>query len=102
MSFIVEQKIKGNIYLYNVESYWDKEKKQSRQKRTYIGPKKGGKKRNRSKTCNIINKSFGNIFLLNDVAEKLGLVALLQEIFGDLFIDVLNLAYFFICDERAS
>ena len=102
MSFIVEQKIKGNIYLYNVESYWDKEKKQPRQKRTYIGPKKGGKKRNRSKTCNIINKNFGNIFLLNDVAEKLGLAALLQEIFGDLFIDVLNLAYFFICDERAS
>jgi len=30
MSFIVEQKIKGNIYLYEVESYYDKKKKQSR------------------------------------------------------------------------
>ncbi len=40
MSYIVEQKIKGNIYLYRVESYWDKDKKQSRQRRKYIGPKK--------------------------------------------------------------
>ena len=39
MSFIVSQKIKGRIYLYQVESYWDKEKKRARQRRTYIGPK---------------------------------------------------------------
>ena len=102
MAFIVEQKIKGNIYLYNVESYWDKEKKQSRQKRTYIGPKNRSKKGRNSKICNIVNRKFGNIFLLNHVAEKLGLTSLLKELFGELCIDVLNLAYFFICDERAS
>ena len=39
MSFIVSQKIKGRIYLYQVESYWDKDKKKARQRRTYIGPK---------------------------------------------------------------
>lgn len=39
MSYIIEQKIKDKIYLYNAESYRDKVKKQSRQKRTYIGPK---------------------------------------------------------------
>ena len=39
MSYIVEQKIKNRIYLYEVNSYWDKNKKQSRQKRKYIGPK---------------------------------------------------------------
>ena len=98
----MEQKIKGNIYLYRVESYWDKEKKQSRQKRTYIGPKNRRKKGNKSKTFNIINKKFGNIFLLNDVSEKLGLTQLLGELFGELSNDILNLAYFFICDERAS
>jgi hypothetical protein len=31
--------VKDHIYLYDVESYWDKEKKQSRQKRTYVGKK---------------------------------------------------------------
>ena len=49
MSYIVEQKIKGNIYLYRVESYWDKDKKQSRQKRTYLGPKNRRKKGNKSR-----------------------------------------------------
>ena len=39
MSYIVEQKINGRIYLYQVESFWDKERKQARQKRKYIGPK---------------------------------------------------------------
>ncbi len=102
MSYIVEQKIKGNIYLYRVESYWDKDKKQSRQRRTYIRPKHGRKKESKSKTCNIINNKFGNIFLLDDASEKLGLTLLLRELFGELFRDILNLAYFFICDERAS
>ena len=58
MSFIVEQKINGRIYLYKVESYWDKKKKQSRQKRTYIGPKN---RVNRSKLkqikSDLINKN---------------------------------------------
>jgi len=26
MAYIVEREIKGNIYLYETESYWDKEK----------------------------------------------------------------------------
>ena len=38
MAYIIKQKIKGRLYEYKVEAYWDKEKKQSRQKRTYIGP----------------------------------------------------------------
>ena len=39
MSFIYEQKIKGKVYLYKSTSYWDKEKKQPRQKRVYLGKK---------------------------------------------------------------
>jgi hypothetical protein len=33
MSYVIEQKIKGRIYLYQVESYWDKNKKHPRQRR---------------------------------------------------------------------
>ena len=40
MAYTVRQKIKGRIYLYEVSSYWDKEKKQPRQKRKYLGPEK--------------------------------------------------------------
>ena len=36
MSFLVEQKIGKHIYVYETQSYWDKDKKQSRQKRRYI------------------------------------------------------------------
>ena len=36
MAYTIEQTINGRKYLYRVEAYWDKEKKQSRQKRTYL------------------------------------------------------------------
>jgi len=39
MSYTIEKKVGSRIYLYEVEGYWDKEKKQSRQKRKYIGRK---------------------------------------------------------------
>jgi len=32
MSYTVEQKIGNNIYVYEVESYWDPQKKQPRQR----------------------------------------------------------------------
>jgi len=67
------RKIKGNIYLYRVESYWDKTKKQARQKRIYIGPKNKKQKKVNFNTANIIHKKFGNMFLLKDIAENLGL-----------------------------
>ncbi len=37
MSYIVRQKIGGGVYAYEAYSYWDPEKKQSRQKRRYLG-----------------------------------------------------------------
>jgi hypothetical protein len=39
MSYIVEQRIGNHTYLYEVESYWDREKKQPRQRRKYLGKK---------------------------------------------------------------
>ena len=102
MSYIVEQKIKGNIYLYRVESYWDKTKKQARQKRIYIGPKNKKQKKVNFNTANIIHKKFGNMFLLKDIAENLGLRKVLEATFQKSAADILNLACFFVCDERAS
>jgi len=37
MAYILEKKVGSSIYLYEVTSYWDSDKKQSRQKRRYIG-----------------------------------------------------------------
>ena len=36
MAYRVERKVNGNIYLYETESYWDKEKKQPRQSKNYV------------------------------------------------------------------
>ena len=100
MSYIVEQEIKGNIYLYSVDSYWDKTKKQSRQRRTYLGPKNRRTKTKKSLKCtNIIHKNYGNTFLLNKIAKKTGLQKILTSIFPDHFTEILALAFFSICDR---
>ena len=38
MTYKVVQRIGNNYYLYSVEGMWDPEKKNSKQKRRYIGP----------------------------------------------------------------
>ena len=95
MSFIVEQKVKGKIYLYEVVSYWDKSKKQPRQHRTYLGPKETqNKENNESKPINLITKSWGNIFWVKFIAQHLGLEKLLKEFFPEDFREILALAYY--------
>ncbi|MDF1550993.1 MAG: hypothetical protein P1P88_24445, partial [Bacteroidales bacterium] len=74
MSYIVEQKIKGRIYLYKVESYWDKVKKQARQKRVYIGPKeKQDTPEMIPKVSGLLSKNYGNILFFNSIIEQIGL-----------------------------
>ena len=81
MTFIVEQKNKGKIYLYSVDSYWDKEAHKTKQKRTYLGPKSNDKMADLDKIASKISvKNYGNTFLLNSLAEKSGLKNLLKQI----------------------
>lgn len=84
MSYRVEQRVKGKTYVYQVESYWDREKQQARQKRTYLGRKDEG-------TGAITNtqkmrlpkhsRSFGGVYLLKKVIEETKLSLLLQKSF---------------------
>ncbi len=100
MSYIVEQKIKGRTYLYRVYSYWDKEKKQARQKRTYIGPKHVKKKQLlKHINGNIIHKNYGNIFLLNWILKKIGLKEILEKIFPEYFTELIALAFYEIIES---
>lgn len=85
MSYIIKQMIRGKPYAYEVTARWDKEKKQSRQKRTYLGrideetgeivPKTAEREVSLSKT-------FGPAYLLADLAEQAGLVDRLRAAFG--------------------
>ncbi len=74
MSYVVKQKIGDNYYAYEVESYWDKGKKQARQKRRYLGvwdEEKGviREKKNKVKTT----KSYGDVYLFSEVVAQLEL-----------------------------
>jgi len=98
MAFIVEQKNKGKIYLYSVDSYWDKEAKKVKQKRTYLGPKANDKMADLDKIASKIKvKNYGSTFLLQSLAQKAGLINLLQKIFPDDYTHILYLIYYQIC-----
>lgn len=113
MAYIVKQKIKGRLYEYKVEAYWDKEKKQSRQKRTYIGPvepKNKMYKNNKNvqeaglkvRAKNIVHKNFGNIIFLSIIINELKLKELVQKHFPEDVNDMLGLIMYEIIDTEPS
>jgi transposase len=103
MSFIIREKRNGKVYLYEATSYWDKEKKQSRQKRKYIGRDPEDKKSEiKINSAEISTKNYGNIFLLNHISKRLGLQEILKEMFPFDYNEILGLAYFDICASQPS
>lgn len=99
MSYTVKQKIGKNIYAYEVVSYYDKEKKQPRQKRIYLG-------RVDPETNEIVQtdrmkasipksaKSFGLVHLLDHVGESIGLKKALAHAFPNEWKEMLSLSFF--------
>jgi len=84
MSFTIEQKIGHHTYLYEVESYWDPEKKQPKQRRKYLGkkdPESGQAIRPRTQARLRLCKDYGHVYLLQTIADQLGLTAILKHLF---------------------
>ena len=86
MSYTVVQKIRGKHYLYEVDGYWDKEKKQARQKRRYIGrcDEDGNlieKKLSQREVS--VSKTFGPAYMLLEIAGQTGLYDKLVSAFGE-------------------
>ena len=85
MTYIVKQKIRGHTYVYEAENFWDPVKKQSRQKRHYLGvwdeasgmiiPKVAERD---VKTT----KSLGPAYLLDSVGNEIQLRKKLSDSFG--------------------
>jgi len=103
----------GYIYLYEVESYWDKAKKQSRQKRKYIGPKEKIYNINKSsssestneykpKLSSFVSKSYGDTVLTRSIQKELGLTDLLKAQFKDDYKEILTLSSFAFQESSAS
>lgn len=105
MAFIFKQKIKKHIYFYQIESYWDKNKKQPRQKRIFLGKKDPKTKEiippkkimiPKSYTC----KEYGSFYFLNKISEKIELKETLKEIFIDDWEKIITCAFFEICEGK--
>lgn len=103
MSYIVEQKIGGRIYLYKAESYWDKERQQPRQKRTYIGPKEEHPRRaiRKMQFKSVITRNLGNVILLQTIAQESGVEKILSHVFPDFYKEIIALCYYDIMEGTA-
>jgi len=103
MSFQVEQKVAGKIYVYLVESYWDRDKQQSRQKRTYLGRK--DEATGEIVTTKRVSKpkgsySFGAVYFLMRIAKEIKLSKVLRSIFPENYKNYLALAFFKIIESE--
>lgn len=119
MAAIVYQKDKrsGITYAYESISYWNKEKKQSRAKRRLIGrvtedgnivPTDGrGKRRGKnSKEETLKNQPkrsfFGATYLLDAIGDKIGLIHILKQCFGEKYKQILSIAYYLILESDSA
>ncbi len=118
MAAIIHQtdKRSGITYAYESISYWDKEKKQSRAKRTLIGrvdkesgeivPTDGrGRKGTKGEEAALIPESqrrfYGATYLLDKVGEKLGIREDLKYCFPDHYQQILSIAYYLILEPNS-
>lgn len=100
MSYIIEKPVGKSVYLYEVTSVWDPQKKQPRQQRTYLGkkdPDTGQPVRVRSLRPRLA-KDYGNVYLLRTLAQRIGLSALLEQVFPEDAPTLFALACFEICE----
>jgi transposase len=103
MAYTVERKVNGNIYLYETESYWDKDKKQPRQRSKYLGPKEKAETRKIKKALGqLVSKNYGNIFLLEEISKSIGLHDVLKECYPDIYKEILSNAFYEIIGESKN
>lgn len=112
----------GITYVYESVSYWDKEKKQPRSKRTLIGrldtatgtivPTDGrGKRRTQKEPDPVIRKGpvptvkterlfFGATYLLDQIGEETGVTAELKTCFPNHYKQILSIAYYLVLEDQ--
>ena len=112
----------GVTYIYESASYWDREKKQPRSKRTLIGrldpttgeivPTDGrGKRRAQKEDDPAVRKGpvpvartnrlfFGATYLLDQIGEVTGLTADLKTCFPNTYKQILSIAYYLVLEDQ--
>ncbi|MGC9074027.1 MAG: hypothetical protein ACP5H0_07735 [Caldisericum sp.] len=85
MSYIVHQKINGKLYAYEVTGIWDPEKKNSKQKRKYLGrvdPETGEIIKKRESPRPMFAYDYGDVRVAEIFYKRSGLEEALKKIFG--------------------
>lgn len=100
MSYRIDQKVGNHIYVYEVESYWDKDKKQPRQKRTYLGKKDPATGELVSTRKGYQCLDYGTYYFLSEVARKTDVQLLLKQIFLDKWQELLHCVFFEISEKK--
>ena len=112
----------GITYVYESVSYWDREKKQPRSRRTLIGrldPETGkilptdgrGKRRAQKEADQAVRKGpvpvtktdrlfFGATYLLDQIGEVTGLTADLKTCFPDTYKQIQSIAYYLVLEDQ--
>lgn len=116
MSYIVHQKNKktGVTYVYEARSYWDKEKKQPRNKQVCIGkldsktgefipskrlnPKQAAA---RDPEVTATSRIIGPTLVLKETAQEIGLAKVLKTAFPKSHQQILTMAYYLACSGNA-
>lgn len=113
------QVINGTEYVYLDEPYWDSVKKRGSHKRTYIGknidgifiPNKNFKLKQQLeeqqanlKPGPVISENcqrlfFGATYLLDGIADKIGIIADLKVIFARYYKEILSVAYYLVLEK---
>jgi transposase len=100
MSYVIEQKVKNHVYLYQVESYWDKEKQQSRQHRIYLGKKDPTTGELVEEPPSYGSWDYGHTKVLQTVAKRIGLIEELNKAFPSKGHELLCLALFRVTENK--
>ncbi|MBS3969735.1 MAG: IS1634 family transposase [Clostridia bacterium] len=122
MTAIIHQKDKrsGITYAYESVSYWDKQKQQSRSKRTLIGrvddktgeilptDGRGRKKKDESLPAKkgpvpaekTARSFYGATYLLDTIGEKLGIAQDLKACFPETYLQILSTAYYLVLEDH--
>ena len=125
MSHRGEQKIKGTIYVYEATAIWNKEKQRSEAKRVYIGkrdavtgefqpnqkyyelyPPEETNKEIVEPTPDIVeetptvqSRNYGHTFLMQEIADKVGLTDILKNVFPSNWETILTIVMY-LCSEN--
>lgn len=98
--FTVDQKVGNHIYVYEVHSYWDKEKKSPRQQRIRIGKRDPETGELVPFTRKRRSSEYGTVYFLASLIDQMGLKEILYSEFPDEAREIILAASFQVAEHK--